>query len=277
VKNVGSAATYTASASLPGFDVTISPASMTLATGDQATFTVTFARTDAALDTWAKGSLTWNDGTHRVRIPVAVRPVPVRAPAEVHVAASASGSQDFSVTPGFTGNLENTVSGLVGVTPIADSVTTGDFDSTNPIADADTKHYQVVVPAGTRAVRFSLDSADDTADLDLFVYKGTTLVGLSASGAADEQVTFLDPAAATYDVYVNGFATPGGSTAYGLANFVVPAASAGNLVVTPNPASVTQGVPTTLTATWSGLDPAKRWFGVINYTGTTAETLFSAG
>ena len=278
VKNVGSStATYTAAASVPGFSVTVSPASLTLTSGQEATFTVTFTRTDAAFSTWAKGSLTWNDGTHRVRVPVAVRPVPVKAPGEVHGSASASGSVDYSVTPGFTGSLATTVSGLVGVTPIPDSVATGPFDSTNPTADADTKLYHVTVPVGTRAARFSLDSADDSADLDLFVYQGGKLVGLSASGAADEQVTLVDPADGTYDVYVNGFATPGGSTSYGLANFVVPAASEGNASVTPNPASVTQGVPITLSAGWTGLDPAKRWFGVINYTGTSSFTLFSVG
>jgi glycine/D-amino acid oxidase-like deaminating enzyme len=100
---------------------------------------------------------------------------------------------------------------------------------------------------------------------------------LSASGAADERVTLLGPAEGTYDVYVNGFATPGGSTSYGLANFVVPGTSAGNAAVTPNPALVTQGEPTTLTASWTGLDPAKRWFGVIDYAGTTSHTLFSVG
>lgn len=278
VKNVsGHAGTYHASASVAGFDVTVTPSTLTLAPGEEGTFTVDFSRTDAPFDEWAIGSLTWSDGTHDVRSPIALRPVGVAAPAEVHGAASASGSQGFSVTPGFTGDLANTVSGLVGVTPTPDSVTTGAFDDTAPVADADTKKYTVTVPVGTRAARFSLDAADDTADLDLYVYQGGELVGLSASGSADEQVTMVDPAAGTYDVYVNGFSTPGGSTSYGLANFVVPPASAGNASVAPNPASVTQGTPITLTASWTGLDPAKRWFGVINYTGTTSYTLFSVG
>ena len=78
-------------------------------------------------------------------------------------------------------------------------------------------------------------------------------------------------------MYVNGFATPGGSTSYGISNFVDPDTSAGNATVTPNPAAVTVGEPVTLTANWSGLDPAKRWFGVIKYTGTTSITYFSVG
>jgi hypothetical protein len=278
VKNVGSSsATYTAAASVPGFDVTVTPSTLTLASGEEGGFTVAFSRTDAAFGEWAKGSLTWSDGTHDVRSPITLRPVPVAAPAEVHGDASASGSKTFDVTPGFTGNLETTVSGLVGVTPTADSVAIGAFDITNPVVDADTDVYHVVVSAGTRAARFSLDGVSNTDDLDLFVYLNGTLVDLSASGSADEQVTLIDPAVGTYDVYVNGFA---GNGAYNIANFVVPQTDAGNASVTPNPAPITQGVPATLTANWTGLNPAMRWFGVINYidgVDVLGLTLFSVG
>jgi len=275
VRNVGTAtATYTATASVPGFTTLVTPASLTLAPGEIKSFTVRFSRNEAPFGEWAKGSLTWTDGTHNVRSPIALRAVPVAAPAEVHGEASASGSVGFNITPGFTGSLGTTVSGLVGVTPIADSVTIGAFDIANPVADADTDVYHVVVPAGTRAARFSLDAVNNTDDLDLFVYLSGHLVGLSASGSADEQVTMIDPAAGTYDVYVNGFA---GDGVYKLSNFVVSSASAGNASVAPNPAPVTQGTPAALTASWTGLDPAMRWFGVINYTTTDVFTLFSVG
>ena len=90
-------------------------------------------------------------------------------------------------------------------------------------------------------------------------------------------MTLLSPAAGTYDVYVNGFATPGGSTTYAISNFVVPSADAGNAAFTPNPAAVTGGIPLTLTASWSGLDASKRWLGVISYVGTDSTTLLSVG
>ncbi|WP_246210636.1 S8 family serine peptidase [Nocardioides piscis] len=278
VKNVGSStATYSAAVNVPGFDAVVTPSSLTLEPGASGAFEVEFTRTDAALGSWAIGSLTWTGAGHTVRSPVALQPVAVSSPDEVHGDASASGSKQFDVVPGFTGELTSTVDGLVGVTPEAGSVTTGEFDIAAPVVDADTKKYTVTVPADASAARFSLDAVDDTADLDLFVYKGGDLVDLSASGAADEQVTMLSPSAGTYDVYVNGFATPGGATSYGLANFVVPAASAGNATITPNPAPVTVGQPTTLTASWSGLDPAKRWFGVIRFADAEAVTFFSVG
>jgi subtilisin family serine protease len=276
VKNVDdTSATYTASVDLDGFDVEVTPSSFTLAPGAEQTFEVQFTRTDATLNEWAIGSLTWTGGGHAVRSPIAVQPVTVSAPVEVHGDTTPNGSAEFEVTPGFTGSLETTVHGLVGVTPVADSVVAGPFDTADPVADADTKHYAVEVPVGTMAARFSLDSLDDTADLDLFVYKDGDFVDLSASGAADEQVTILDPEDGTYDVYVNGFATPGGSTSYEIANFVLPPDTVGNASVTPNPASVTVGEPLTLTANWTGLDATKRWFGAISYAGSDAVTYFS--
>ena len=173
-------------------------------------------------------------------------------PAEIHT-GTGTGTQTYSVQPGFSGTLTTSVAGLAGVTPVADSVVAGDFDINNPTESAAVKKYSVVVPADSVAARFSLDSLDDNADLDLFVYRGGVLVALSASGAADEESTMLDPVAGPYDVYVNGFATPGGSTPYELANFVVPNAAAGNATVSPASQPVSTGVPVTLTAGGTGL------------------------
>ena len=278
VRNVsGVAQTFKATAALPGFEVVVSPSTLKLAAGETKSFTVTMSRVDAALGQWAKGSLTWSNKAFSVRSPIAVKPVGVAAPAEVHGAASASGSQSFQVTPGYTGSMTSTVAGLVGVTPEAGVVTTEAFNSDAPVAGPGTKHYAVAVAEGSKAARFSLDSDDNTADLDLWVYKDGQFVTLSASGAADEEVTMLAPAAGTYDVYVNGWATPGGSTTYKLSNFVVGSTSAGNASVSPSPASVTGGTPTTLTASWTGLDVAKRYLGVVSYSGADDVTLLSVG
>ena len=280
VKNVDDASTtYTAAASVPGFDVVVTPSTFTLAPGAEQTFTVKFTLADqtlAPLGEWAFGTVTWTGGGHTVRSTVALEPVAVSAPAEIHTDVQPNGSTTFNVVVGSTNPVTMSVSGLLGVTPTADSVAVGAFDTSAPVADADTKVYDVVVPAGTPAARFSLDAVDDTADLDLFVYLDGGLVALSASGAADEQVTLLAPDAGTYKVYVNGFA---GNGAYEIANFVVPTTDAGNLTLSPNPVSAPAelGQPSSVTATWTGLDAAKRWFGVISYSGSDVVTYFSAG
>ncbi len=281
VKNVGdTSATYEATATVPGLDVVVTPDSFTLAPGEEQEFTVTFTEQDAPLGEWAIGSLTWSDGDHNVRSPIAVEPVAVSAPAEVHGDASPSGSEAFDITLGALQPLDLSVDGLLGVEPTQDSVTTGEFDINDPVADADTKHYPVDVPeSGAVAARFSLDSGDDTADLDLFVYKDGELVDLSASGAADEQVTLRDPEPGTYDVFVNGFTTPGGSTSYGLANWVLVPGDLGNLTLSPDPVPppAALGEPSTVTAAWSGLDTTQRYFGVISYAGSDVVTYFSVG
>ncbi len=274
VKNVDdAAATYTASCGSAGFDVEVSPSEFTLAPGAEQTFTVTITNDGATLGEWATGHLTWTDGGHTVRSPIAVQPVTVSAPSEVHGTATASGEVDVDVIAGFDGTLDPTLNGLIGVAPIADSVVTGAFDINNPVADADTKEYEVEVAVGSLAARFGLDSDDDTADLDLFAYLedgdgGLEFVDLSASGAADEQVTLVAPAEGTYHVFVNGFATPGGSTSYLLSNWVVPPGDLANSDILPDTAPASVGETVTFTASWTGLDTAQRWLGVITYAGT---------
>jgi hypothetical protein len=278
VKNVDDApATYTATVSgLDGVDAVVSPSTLTLAPGEEKTFSVEFTHDGAALGEWAIGSLTWTGGGHTVRSTVAVEPVAVSAPSEVH-GTGVAGSEEFEIVLGSAEPLELSVSGLLGVDAIDDSVVSGEYDINNPVADADTKHYSVDVPADTVAARFDLNSADDTADLDLFVYKDGEFIDLSASGAADEQVTLVAPDEGTYDVYVNGFTTPGGSTNYALANFVVSESDAGNLTLTPNPVPppAELGDPSTVTASWAGLDPAREYFGVIHYAGSDVLTFVS--
>ncbi|SDL02299.1 Outer membrane protein assembly factor BamB, contains PQQ-like beta-propeller repeat [Nonomuraea maritima] len=78
VTNVGgSTATYTPSViGLPGIKAEVSPSRLQLKKGETKSFTVTFTRTDAALNAYVGGYLTWNEKKkHSVRIPLVVRPV----------------------------------------------------------------------------------------------------------------------------------------------------------------------------------------------------------
>lgn len=69
------AGTYRATIDVPGITATVSPAELTLAEGESASFTVTFTTAGAPLNAYATGSLTWASTDNSVRSPVAVRPV----------------------------------------------------------------------------------------------------------------------------------------------------------------------------------------------------------
>jgi len=272
VKNVsGSSEHYAFSASVPGLEITADVPSFTLASGATQVLHITVTRDGAALGDWAKGSITLQGSTHRVRIPVAVKPVALSAPAEVH-GSGASGSLTYSVTPGFTGTLDTSVVGLAGATATPDSVVSGAF---TPAASAATKVYTLTVGPGTKIARFDVDDATNADDLDLYVYSGSTLVDLSASASGDEQVTLVDPAPGTYTAYVNGYDTGGGGN-YSYTQWAVPGVDAGNPSVSDN-VPATLAVPVDLTATWTGLDATKRWLGVISYAGAPDTTVVTIG
>lgn len=268
------AGTWTIDVDLPGYEVSTStPTVRGNASGRSSTSVdFTFTRTDAALAEWATGFVTLT-GPTTVRMPVAVRPVSVAAPAEVSAAVE-DGSVEIGITPGFTGELELETAGFAeGV------VATGTFPQ------GGNRYYVTQVLADTSLARFDLDSTDDAADLDLTVYRlnaaGTAivaLVGQSATGAADERVDVLDPTPGLYYSVVNNYANAPGQTqsAYEFTTYTVtPGTTLGDLAAEPNPLAVTAGEPTTFDAVWSGLDPESSYLGWVGYEGALAPTIVS--
>nr|WP_241982015.1 S8 family serine peptidase [Cryobacterium sp. TMT3-29-2] len=83
---------------LAGIDVAVEPSTLTFgAAGETQSYTATFARTDAPVDTFATGSLEWTSGATVVHSPVAVKPATLEAPVAADVTGVA-GSVDISVT-----------------------------------------------------------------------------------------------------------------------------------------------------------------------------------
>ncbi|MGE5339424.1 MAG: S8 family peptidase, partial [Gemmatimonadota bacterium] len=205
--NVGSStATYNASVTgMTGFTVEITPASLTLARGETKSFTIKFTRTSATLNAYTGGQLTWSDGTHSVRTPIVVRPVALAAPAQV------SGS--YNVTFGYSDTFTATARGLVPAAITAGTVADDPTDSTCSLSSPNAQLIPVTIPAGTTYARFSLFDADVSpgSDIDLCVFRGTTLIGSSGSGTSAEEVNLLNPTAATYTVVVQGYSVAGSS------------------------------------------------------------------
>jgi len=112
-------------------------------------------------------------------------------------------------------------------------------------------------------------------DLDLYVYRcsdasctTSTRVGSSGGGTAAEEVNLLNPAAATYRVWVHGFAVNPSPANFTLFTWVLGSTAAGNMTVTA-PSSATTGATGNIQLQFSGLNPATKYMGSVAYSGIT--------
>ncbi|WP_241977034.1 S8 family serine peptidase [Cryobacterium sp. Sr8] len=263
---------------LNGITAVTSPAELVFDSANQVkSYTVTFTRTTAPLDTFATGSLNWTSGTTVVHSPLAVKPVTIEAPGSAN-GTGVSGSVEIAVTPGSTGPIALTTDGLAaGVQLKEKKGGPGKAYSGNGVAGTEIT-FNVQVPAGTALQRFDLDSLTDAADLDLIVYRldgkgGTAVDGWqSATAATDEHVDLMNPTAGYYQVIVSVFS---GNDTYDLTSFsVMPDGGVGTLTV---PASIdgVQGIETQYTASWSGLASGTDYLGLVRYGTSGFSTIVS--
>lgn len=262
------AGTWNLNVNVPGFAVTTDKSSVRIAkAGDSVAVTFTFTRTDAPLAEFATGFVTLT-GPTTVRLPIALRPVSVKAPTSVS-GTGAEGRTPIEITAGYTGELDVVPSGLAQATTVQTSIDVGDA-----------YQREVTVPAGTKVARFFADAANDAADLDLTVYRynaaGTELAavaGQSATGSADETVTLLEPLAAKYLVVIDGYAGAPGENAVATTydEYLVGPTGLGNFRAEPDPVPVTQGQSTSYDAVWSGL-AVGRYLGIMEYEGALSPT-----
>jgi hypothetical protein len=255
---------------LTGVNVTVSPRLLVVLPGRTASYTVTFEHAGAPLDRYSFGKLHWYSGEHTVTSTLAVRPLTVKAPVQVN-GTGTSGSVQVPITSGFSGTLTTTVTGLTAATvdqaelknPAGTSFPTG-----NPKVNDHVAKVTVTVPTGSKHARFSTFDADypPGTDIDVFVYRaGTaTLLGSSTGGSAEEVVNLANPAAGSYDVYVDLYAGADPQLV-SLNRWVLGGGPAGNLTANPASQPVTVAGQTSVTAAWSGLDAGKRYLGHLAY------------
>ena len=255
-------ATYTASSSINGINVVVSPSSLTLDPGETKSFTVKLTTGSAPLNRYTAGSLTWTDGkNHSVRIPVVARPAALGNPAEV----SSNGTPtSWQVTPGYNGTLDGNGAG-------ARSGRDPTRTRSRRISSCSSRRS---CPPARRSGRGSTRtrSHPPERDLDLVVYRcapGCVQVGISADGDSNEEVTLVNTAAtATYLVLLDGFDTNGPSATGTLFRWTLGTVNAGNTTLSGVGPAVT-GVPQTHTATFTGLAPATRYLGAVAYSDGT--------
>jgi hypothetical protein len=272
VTNVATAkATYKAKLQTPpGFRAEVTPKRLTLAPGESASYTITFERTDAALDTWFYGSLTWSDvhAHHRVTSPIALRPTHFAAPDEITVTGKDSVKLRAGVS--WTGDLTAKAALYTG------EKATGTLTGTDQSAFWESPHtneavvkHRIHVPEGAAFTRVAVTSADHLPGSDIDLYAFDTAgnhVGRWPGIRSDEHAD-LPPG--DYDVYVLQYGLPAGATSqqYTLWSWEV---GQGTPAVTPTVAPATQKVTagdrTEVTVTWgSAATRGERYVGVVEF------------
>ncbi len=262
VTNVtGGTATFTATPTLPGWNVSVSPSSLTLAPGASASFNVGLTRTTAALNAWVFGSLSWSDGIRTVRSPLSAFPIGFSAPAQVtDTRVAGNGTKVFSIVSAITGSMTVTPTGLVPATVNANTAVSA------------RQCYNTVVPAGAAFARFQLFNADTqggaATDIDLDVFNGPngtgTNVGSSGGSTSDEVVTLSSPAAGTYSACVSPFSVPVGGAAYRLSSWVVGPAVGTQTLRAAGPTTVYAGSAASIGLGWS-VPAGQRYMGHVRF------------
>jgi len=247
-----------------GYHVTVSPATIRIATGKSATFQVTITNVGAELGEWAFGSLTLQGDGVSAYSPIAVRGVALSVPPVVS-GAIADGGTSFDVNFGYTGPYAAVPHGLTPATVATDSVGQ-DPDQTFQVTDVGngaTAHTIEVADAAI--VRIHIPPLADAAiDLDLFVHgPDGTEVGASTNGSTNETVDLVLPAAGTYTAYVHGWSVGDTPVSYEIRTWVVPN-PAGTLGASAPTAAVI-GTIGTVNLTWPTSLPAGDYLGLVTH------------
>ncbi|KRA39050.1 MULTISPECIES: S8 family serine peptidase [unclassified Nocardioides] len=263
--------TWKVKVEVPGFKSTASRSSVVAKkAGQETTVGFTFQRTTAPLSQWAFGHVTLT-GPTTVRLPVALRPVSVKAPTSID-GTGTDGSTNVPITGGFNGDLQVSTAGLVKGQVAEGALAVGDYAL-----------ECVTIGEGNDLAQFDLVAPDQTSDLDMFVYAASScdpatifaVAGEVATPSPGETFSLEGAPAGTYLVEVDAFAAgdQGAPVPYSLRVYDLGGTpSVGNLAVDPNPVPVTTGGDTSFDVSWSGLDAEAHYFGLLGYDGAPNST-----
>lgn len=258
--------TWTAQGSVPGYEVTAEPASLSLEAGESADVEITLTRTGAEADVWSHGSFTLArpGSTAVVTSPVTVRAVDVLAPDSV-TAEGASGSSAVDLESGLTGMLEPEVEGL-GRAEVEDfSKVPGPYQHENE--DAHNHLTTTVVPEGATSVSWALTAGDEASDWDMFIKVPASVGGQViqvATADGSEELVLENPPSGTYEVISNLYSSPGSASVPASMEALVLKGDMGNLSVSPETPAVENGETADVAVEWSGLTPGT-WKGAIEW------------
>ncbi|MDP9465367.1 MAG: S8 family serine peptidase, partial [Actinomycetota bacterium] len=259
-----------------GFDVSVDPASITLAPGASASYEVTITNVSAPLGEWRFGDLTWNGSGYHVRSPIAVKGVQLSAPAEV-TGEGPAGTISFDIKFGYTGAYTAAPHGLVPATS-SPGIVFQDPDQTPFTADDGGGLVLIEFDVSATAVARWTLSIPGPDDIDLYLLNGAgELVAQSTNGGTDEQIELRLPADDTYTMAVHGWAIgDDAGLAFSLQSWMVPLATGGSLTVDSAPAAAVSGVTAPIVISWTGLTPGISYLGSVSHSddvGMIAQTV----
>ena len=258
---------------LAGVDAVVTPSTLTFdAAGEQREFTVTFTQVDAPLYEFTSGYLTWTEieSGAQVRSAIAVQPIQFDADARVRGEGS-TGRVDITTRFGETAQYDVATVGLTRGSRVNGEGTVG----------AQPQRFAVTVPDTADLLRIDLDALDESANLDLRVWRRTSdgrtvPVAQSVTPGATESVDVDTPEPGTYVAEV--LFTGGGSGSplgYTLSSYVLDADQPGAaFTVDPQRIAGETGSQGTVTASWSDL-PSGTYLGILGYGETGVSTVLT--
>ena len=196
-----------------GVGVTVDPPSITVPAQGSVTYDVTMRYTGGPLDLWRFGALRWTSSERAVFSTIAVRPVSIKAPAEI-TTIGGSGGFELPVEFGYSGSYQARVHGLA-LPLVVDGFVDNDPAKTFTVRNGNgvTQHV-ISVPADQLYLRFALFDAltDGDDDLDMYVYYSTdnqswSKIGQSGEPTSQERFDYFKPPAGFYAVLIHGFET----------------------------------------------------------------------
>ncbi|MET3810599.1 subtilisin family serine protease [Arthrobacter sp. UYEF3] len=263
---------YKVKANVPGIKVSVSPAALNFKdAGEQRTFKVTFENQGAALGKFAMGSLSWEGAGKTVTSPISVRPQSVVAASDVAFSTDkAAGSGDIKVVSGTDAPIQMTLDGLSKADSTTVELVPGVFTGTS---DASNYVKTVQVPVGSPLAKFSVLSTDPKADFDMYVMTPNGPLTVATSSAS-ESVSIPNPAAGTYTIYANLYASPNGQATKASVDAAVLVANVGNASLSPNPLKLANGKAGQVTLNWKGLQVGS-YIGRVTFAGASSPTFVS--
>lgn len=254
-----------------GYDVTVTPANLSIAAGDSASFEVTFDNVSAPIGEWRFGSLTWEDDGYAARSPIAVAGSQLDAP-DVVTGTGVEGTASFDITFGYNGEYDATAHGLVPDVPIVGSV---DMDPDQVFDPNDATGTTVHEFTLTDSVFYrltlntsDLDPPDPAVDLDLYLFRDGEFVASSTVPSTDEEIELMLPEDGNYTLFVHGWQVPPeiGTVEYTIHTWDVPlAADSGSLAIISEPDEAVLGATETIDIGWSGLESGNNYLGVVGH------------